>query len=339
MDNHLLEYIEIKDFKCIKDFKAEGFKRVNLIGGKNNVGKTAFMEALFLISNSNNILKSQKTSIDREILYFEIIKLLLVIEQNRSPKDFLLEWLKEEFNFNDYTFDIEISKQFHLYCEDNFLSLDEFQKNNYWNHGSVDISSFRKNTYYNKIYKKNHSPILNDYTFITIQNNDNETIKNMVDDLKLMNKYDFINNLMNEIFEIEKIDVIKNKVMLQQKGQFFELKDFGDGLKQFFNIIIVLLTNKEKNIFIDEIENGIHYTLLDRLWEIILTISKEQNVQVFATTHSKECIESYARVSQKLEDEDIIFISLYKNKKNELKSIALNYQDIQDRIELGLDNR
>ena len=48
MDKHLLTEMEIRDFKCFKDFKAEGFKRVNLIGGKNNVGKTAFMEACFL---------------------------------------------------------------------------------------------------------------------------------------------------------------------------------------------------------------------------------------------------------------------------------------------------
>jgi len=333
MDKYLLTEIEIKDFKCFKDFKAEGFKRVNLIGGKNNVGKTAFMEALFLISNVNIILKSQKKPIDREILYFEIIKLLLIIEQNRSSKDFLLEWLKEEFNFNDYTFDIEINKKIHLNCEKNLLSPDEFQKQNYWNHGYVDISNFRKNIYYNKIYKKNHSPILNNYTFITIQNNDNETIKNMVDDLKLMNKYDFINNLMNEIFEIEKIDVIKNKVMLQQKGKFFELKNFGDGLKQFFNIIIVLLTNKEKNIFIDEIENGIHYTLLDKLWEIILKISKEQNVQVFATTHSKECIESYARVSKKLEDKEICYIKMSRLKDASIKAGVRDFEMLQDSID------
>ena len=45
---HFIKNIEIKNFKCFEDFKAEGFGRVNLIGGKNNVGKTAFMEACFL---------------------------------------------------------------------------------------------------------------------------------------------------------------------------------------------------------------------------------------------------------------------------------------------------
>ena len=62
----------------------------------------------------------------------------------------------------------------------------------------------------------------------------------------------------------------------------------------------------------DEIDNGIHYTNLDKLWEIILTISKQQNVQVFATTHSKECIESYARVAKKLEEKDITYTILTK---------------------------
>lgn len=54
MDNHLTN-IQIKDFKCFKDFEADGFKRVNLIGGKNNVGKTAFMEACYVNVHSNTI--------------------------------------------------------------------------------------------------------------------------------------------------------------------------------------------------------------------------------------------------------------------------------------------
>lgn len=52
---HFLTDIEIKDFKCFKDFKASGFKRVNLIGGKNNVGKTAFMDACYVNVHSVNI--------------------------------------------------------------------------------------------------------------------------------------------------------------------------------------------------------------------------------------------------------------------------------------------
>ena len=48
MSDHFIKNIEIKNFKCFEDFKADGFGRVNLIGGKNNVGKTAFMEACYI---------------------------------------------------------------------------------------------------------------------------------------------------------------------------------------------------------------------------------------------------------------------------------------------------
>ena len=55
MNDHFIKNIEIKNFKCFEDFKAEGFGRVNLIGGKNNVGKTAFMEACYLSTSKNTL--------------------------------------------------------------------------------------------------------------------------------------------------------------------------------------------------------------------------------------------------------------------------------------------
>jgi len=44
----MLKEIEIKNFRCFEQIKISGFERVNLIGGKNNAGKTALLEAIFL---------------------------------------------------------------------------------------------------------------------------------------------------------------------------------------------------------------------------------------------------------------------------------------------------
>ncbi|GEM_PF-3897925 len=55
MTPHFITRIEIDNFKCFKKFKAESFGRVNLIGGKNNVGKTAFMEACSINVYSQDI--------------------------------------------------------------------------------------------------------------------------------------------------------------------------------------------------------------------------------------------------------------------------------------------
>mgnify|MGYP006193319713 FL=1 len=45
----MIKDIEISNFRCFEHTKIEGFERVNLIGGKNNSGKTALLEAIFLV--------------------------------------------------------------------------------------------------------------------------------------------------------------------------------------------------------------------------------------------------------------------------------------------------
>jgi len=47
----MLKEIEIQNFRCFEHIKISGFERVNLIGGKNNAGKTALLEAIFLYND------------------------------------------------------------------------------------------------------------------------------------------------------------------------------------------------------------------------------------------------------------------------------------------------
>jgi AAA15 family ATPase/GTPase len=53
MKNHFINRISIENFKCFQNLQIEGLERVNLIGGKNNVGKSAFLEAIELLVSSN----------------------------------------------------------------------------------------------------------------------------------------------------------------------------------------------------------------------------------------------------------------------------------------------
>ncbi len=353
MNKHFIKNIEIKNFKCFENFKADGFGRVNLIGGKNNVGKTAFMEACCIISYLSQFMLSHSSfkknygasSIERDLIYFEMIKSLIVLENNRKTDDFLIEWIKDEFELNNFTsFEITLNDKFKITLDDDML-IPEYKYHNWANYGAVALSRYRENKYFYQIFKKNNFPQIHNTTFISPYNSNHYNLINMIDIIKIEGKDEALNLLFNEIFNIEKIDVIKNKVMVKQDKSFKDLNDFGDGIKYFLNIILVLFTNKEKVIYIDEVENGIHYTLLDKLWEIILTVSKEQNVQVFATTHSKECIESYAMVAKKLEEtkkidkDDIKFISIYKNKQDAIQALTFNQIEINERLELGLDNR
>lgn len=88
----------------------------------------------------------------------------------------------------------------------------------------------------------------------------------------------------------------------------------GDGINRFMAIICAIWASKDGFLFIDEVENGIHYTNLENFGKLFWSV-KEANCQVFATTHSKECIEAFNREN---EEDNGTYIELYKNKKDEI---------------------
>ena len=84
------------------------------------------------------------------------------------------------------------------------------------------------------------------------------------------------------------------------------LKSLGDGVSHLFQIILMLLNAKEGLLLIDEFENGLHYTLQPKVWEIIFILAKKLNVQVFATTHSWDCVKAFQQASEQTDEEALL---------------------------------
>ena len=322
MNEHFLTDIEIKEFKCFKDFKASGFKRVNLIGGKNNIGKTAFMEACYI-----NI-------------YSESINQMITVIYS-------IKFARENLNLLDRLYNHESINNIELLDTTKIYNAKSNLKNTKFFVEKKDaIKKY-------EILINEQSKIINANDF-SLNFEDCENIK-FIDNLGFSNKqlisvykavqtHDKEQELSDYVKEFD--DSIENfkaigGVIPQCKtnGEYRDITEFGDGLKHYISIICALYACENGYLFIDEIDNGIHYTQLDRLWELILTLSKQTNCQVFATTHSKEMLESFARVSKKLNEQDISYTILVKNKQQELKTISLNYENLLDSIEQGHEVR
>ena len=315
MSEHFIKNIEIKNFKCFDDFKAEGFGRVNLIGGKNNVGKTAFMEAICIDASSQNIsnMLFAILMIERSRNFLNLFnKEIDVIAMLEKYKSFdIIGNNNIQYRFNDKAINQTLT-----------IALNEIKEAIYFNSKINFIDN--KNVIFIDNYGFNNEKLKNIYA--TVARKDKENV---------LNRY--INEFDNSI-EKFKIPYEDPECKLTNSKEYRKINEFGDGLKHYISIICSLYASENGYLFIDEIDNGIHYTQLDKLWEIILTLSKEQNVQVFATTHSKECIESYARVAKKLEDEEIRFIELGRD-NDKITSIVYEYDEIIHQVEEHQDIR
>jgi len=64
------------------------------------------------------------------------------------------------------------------------------------------------------------------------------------------------------------------------------------GVTKFFSILSVILFRSHGVVLIDEIENGLHYERLPALWQIMLALARQYDTQIFASTHSNECLQA-----------------------------------------------
>ena len=84
------------------------------------------------------------------------------------------------------------------------------------------------------------------------------------------------------------------------------LLSFGDGLNHLFAIILSLLCAREGLLLIDEFENGLHHTTQLNAWRMIFHLSKRLNIQVFATSHSWDTVETFQKAASEVTDEGVL---------------------------------
>ncbi len=95
--------------------------------------------------------------------------------------------------------------------------------------------------------------------------------------------------------------------ILDKEGRV-PLHSMGDGVIRLLQIILRIFNAQNGFLLIDEFENGLHYSIQAEVWRLIFELSKQLNIQVFATTHSWDCIESFAQVAKEREDlEGVLF--------------------------------
>jgi energy-coupling factor transporter ATP-binding protein EcfA2 len=82
-------------------------------------------------------------------------------------------------------------------------------------------------------------------------------------------------------------------VKIQGIEEPLPLKNMGDGMTRLLHIVLALVNARDGVLLIDEFENGLHWTIQPKVWDVVFQLAEKLNVQVFATTHSRDCVEGF----------------------------------------------
>ena len=102
---------------------------------------------------------------------------------------------------------------------------------------------------------------------------------------------------------------------------------FGDGLHRALLLACALVRCRKGVLLIDEIDDGLHYSLLPKLWRFLVEGARELDVQVFATTHSKDCLEAIDLLYRE-QPEVALDISVHRLEAGRTDTVDLGAKDV-----------
>jgi hypothetical protein len=73
-------------------------------------------------------------------------------------------------------------------------------------------------------------------------------------------------------------------------GRLIPLPLMGAGMLRLANLAVYIGNAPNGVVLVDEIENGLHYSVMSTVWKAVALAARESDTQIFATTHSWECI-------------------------------------------------
>jgi ABC-type multidrug transport system ATPase subunit len=88
----------------------------------------------------------------------------------------------------------------------------------------------------------------------------------------------------------------------------------GDGIWRMLGLSLAAACTKDGVLLVDEIDTGLHYSAMSKMWKMIWETAKQSNVQVFATTHSRDCWESLAEIAA-MDDAETEGITIHRIEK------------------------
>ena len=334
----MITNLQIRNFRGLKDVTLRELRQVNLLVGGNDTGKTSVLEALILLLGDTSLVQ----------------QLPVTFRSNQSGGHYSLNNPDDQENFWPWLFydrdganSIVVTAQtsdgqsLHL---SSHLPNANSPKNpliirggntliNFQN-GNVTLHSLQppKNFRLTSLSVRPSNPVRDaeKYNQIALEAGGEKHFEEIMREVEPRLKRLRYARLPNTSSALVFVDLgLSRAVPATQMGQAFN---------RLLNIYAEILTSQTNVLLIDEVENGIFSESLPLIWKGLFAICQQQNVQIFATTHSRECIMAAHQAAEDRKQDELSVQRLQFANGN-IEAVRLGKKHLEMAAEMGLEVR
>ena len=116
-------------------------------------------------------------------------------------------------------------------------------------------------------------------------------------------------------------------IKIKNHDQPIPIGSLGDGFWRMLGLVLAMVNLENGILLVDEIDSGLHFTVMTDMWKVVWETAKKLNIQVFATTHSRDCWQSLAELitEEKITDNEITIQRIDRDKE---KAVSFNTRQI-----------
>jgi predicted ATPase len=329
----MLKSLQIKNFRGLRDLRIEPLKRVNLITGQNNAGKTGVLEALVLLLDDQtqtyrNRLpdlfrtaggdwnenfwkwlfynKNLKQNLKVEASLGDGTNFGIILRGSQAPIDFSPAQFGQAGQIGGVQYLLTVGKA----------------------HANLKPAIF-------STHPSNPTQDAVDYNRVILKRR-----KKQVEEM--------LRYIEPRLETVEALQVgqpgqpggSSSPLIYADLGlsEMIPVTQLGQGFNRLLDIYSEIVVADAKVLLIDEIENGLHHSVLPIVWKGLFLAAKEFDVQIFATTHSWECILAADEAARAGENYDLALIRLDRVKED-IKATVIDEKSLSTAKELQWEMR
>ena len=356
----MIRNVTFENFRGFQQLELENLSQITLLTGRNNAGKSSILEGIFLLMDHNDVnafgyingfrgLVSYLTpsSMWEPSFYKLNTRTPMQIQMDVDGKLHSLQYQRDDSYIPaeksgatpnsfiqfaasgkaTYTlrYNFKIGEE---YTEDGALSINE-------------SGSFRNLT---TTLPNNQIRFLPLTQFINLTVNQDLLLANMIAQMELSGiKERIVESL--RIMEPGLSDVLTlslnghMQVYVKIRDRVLPIKLAGEGTNRLLMYLLSILTQPNVILLIDEIDSGIHYSVMKKMWKLLASAAKETGCQIIASTHSYECIDYSVDGISEAEMLDRFCLYRLDRKEDQVKAVHYPGELVKEAVAASMEVR